>query len=208
MTNTFVAVARLIHYVARSLVKVVVEDQLIIFFGLFEQVTFERNIRILFDSCRGEYLLPDAEFVDLTAHIGRFITQSKTSKIRHLAARDMTSSSDLFTIAIHFDVASIVYRNCIVVPFASLDSSLVGGNRKTSLADQQATTIVSLDLEGAVDVTNTAAEVGELRRIHPPVDGEVLGFFGDGLLAQFHASAEVVERKTILRVSIDNGQTA
>ena len=99
----------------------------------------------------------------------------------------------MFAIAIHLDVATIIYRNCVVMPFASLDSTLVGEDSETVLADLQATTIVSLDLESSIEVTDTAAEVGELRRIHPPVDGEVLRIFGDGLLTQHNVGTSVIE---------------
>ena len=92
VTNTCVTIARTVNDVTRVLVEIVVDFQLVFFFGLFEQVTFKRHVGIFLNSCRSKDFIPDAEFVDLSAHVGRFITQSEASEIRHLACWDVASA--------------------------------------------------------------------------------------------------------------------
>ena len=80
-----------------------------------------------------------------------------------------------------------------MVPFSGFYHVFSRRDFVSLLVDLQTSTIVSFDLESAIDITNTAAEVGEFRRIHPPVDGEVLRIFGDGLLTQHYVCACMIE---------------
>ena len=80
-----------------------------------------------------------------------------------------------------------------MVPFSGFYHVFSRRDFASLLVDLQTSTIVGFDLESAIDVTNTAAEVGEFRRIHPPIDGEVLSIFGDGLLTQHNVGTSMIE---------------
>ena len=148
---------------------------------------------------------PNTEFVDLTAHVG--CRSADCEAVESLDGVQSVLREDFLSVAVDDDVV-VLHDNSVVVPFAGHNKIVVALDLTTALADNELSGCVGLDEEVGVIVADTAAEVGELRGVHPPLNGEVFVLFGEGRFAQHNARGSTVEAQTALRIGVDHNETA